>query len=207
MIITHSKFASFFFALVAITITSFTSNLEAASGSVVMSRGQESSESSALQISQTPQAPFQAPKASQALASSAREKPQDDPSFHHLSTLYSPIELTIQEQLTALRERDPSLAYFAYSSTEFQKNVTLTAFKAFVFNNPILTAQTEVNLEKTTFNGVIATVRGYLMDPRKRVARIEYDLIQEDGQWRIRRFDLTSSDALPPTPKKGSADK
>lgn len=102
------------------------------------------------------------------------------------------LEQVIGGQLRALMEGDTSLAYYAYSSSDFKKVVSLVAFKQFFSVNRILTLQTKIDLEKPTFDGPLAKVKGKLMGGTD-VLPVEYELIQEDGAWKIYRFEIFRS--------------
>jgi len=100
------------------------------------------------------------------------------------------IEQVIRKQLNDMRDLDFSKAYYAYMSVDFQKAVDLTVFKAFVRKNPTLYRNKEFKVESTTFQDVVAVVKGKLISVEEQLARVQYDLIQENGEWKIRKIDL-----------------
>jgi hypothetical protein len=100
------------------------------------------------------------------------------------------MEQVIQEQLEALKEGDYSKAYYAYTSQDFQKSTPLPTFKLFVQSHHLLAMHGTFSSENVAFDGVIAKVKGRVTDAYGNSAPVEYDLTQENGNWKIRRFDL-----------------
>ena len=101
------------------------------------------------------------------------------------------IEQVIRDQLEALRGNDYSKAYFAFTSVDFQKSVSLPTFKLFIQTNRLLAMPTHFEIDGITYDGVLAKVKGKISDAYGGMARVEFDLIQENGLWKIRRFDLS----------------
>ncbi|MBA2727258.1 MAG: DUF4864 domain-containing protein [Parachlamydiaceae bacterium] len=110
------------------------------------------------------------------------------------------LESVIQSQLIDLRDLDFSKAYYAYMSLDFQKAFSVDVFKAFVRKSPTLFRNKSFLLDSTNFEDVIAKVKGKLVSTDGQTAQVQYDLIQEDGVWKIRKIDLTP--LIQPSPKK-----
>lgn len=112
------------------------------------------------------------------------------------------IGLVIQNQLNDLRDLDLSKAYYAYMSLDFQKAYSVDVFKAFVRKNPTLFRNKLFTAENTTFHDIVAEVTGRLVSTDGQVAKVQYDLIQEDGNWKIRKIDLIQIFQPSPSIKK-----
>ena len=112
------------------------------------------------------------------------------------------MEETIQKQLEALRAFDPSKAYYAFTTKSFQKEIPLDTFKQFVKKYAVLFRNKSFTLEGMSFSGIVATVKGKLTATDGHTSNAEYDLIQEDGAWKIRKINILRNNARTP-PKKG----
>lgn len=103
------------------------------------------------------------------------------------------IDEVILAQCEAMRSGDFSKAYYAYMSTDFQDVVSLETFKLFVRKNRVLAYNSTFVMQGLTFSSVIATVKGVLKALDGSQAFAQYDLIQENGIWKIRKIELSSS--------------
>lgn len=99
------------------------------------------------------------------------------------------IDQTIRDQLKALNEGDPSLAYYGFGSDEFKKNVSLETFRQFVATNRILSVHRTIEIEKPIFKGIVAKVKVKLASGIESV-RLEYEFVQENGGWKVNRLDI-----------------
>lgn len=99
------------------------------------------------------------------------------------------IDQVIRDQLKALNEGDPSHAYYAYGSAEFKKSVSLEEFRQYVKLNRILIVHRSIEIGKPTFQGIVAKVKAKLTSGSE-VARVEYELVLEDGFWKVNRLDV-----------------
>lgn len=100
------------------------------------------------------------------------------------------IKAVILAQLDAFRHQDYSKAYYAYSSSDFQNTVPLETFKIFVRKSPALYKNHSFILQSVSFAGVVATVKGTLKGNNNNDVQAEYQLIQENGNWKIRKVEL-----------------
>jgi hypothetical protein len=112
------------------------------------------------------------------------------------------LKTVIQSQLTDIRELDYSKAYYAYMSADFQKAFSMEVFRAFVLKSPTFFRNKTFTVENVSFRDVIATVKGKLTSSDGQAARVQYDLIQEDGVWKIRNINLTLIAPVPSQNKK-----
>lgn len=108
---------------------------------------------------------------------------QGQPSYRNFNS--SDLSKTIDQQLEALKNNDIAKAYYTYTSKEFQKATPYKEFEAFVLATPILTQEHTNSFTKLVFNNNIATFSGILIDANGVEHPIEYDLIEQDGQWKV----------------------
>lgn len=97
----------------------------------------------------------------------------------------SDLSKVIDQQLEALKNNDIAKAYYAYTSKEFQKSTSYKQFEAFISATPILTQEHTNSFTKLVFNNNIATFSGILTDTNGVEHPVEYDLIEQDGQWKV----------------------
>jgi hypothetical protein len=100
------------------------------------------------------------------------------------------VEKVIKSQLQAISALDFSKAYYAFMSKDFQKTVPDKIFKAYVTKNLTFFGNEAFNVESVDFNDEIAAVKGKLSAKNGQTASVQYDLIQEDGLWKIRKIDI-----------------
>lgn len=100
------------------------------------------------------------------------------------------IKTVILAQLDAFRNQDYSKAYYAYTSLDFQNTVPLETFKIFVRKSPALYKNQSFILQNVTFSGVLAIVKGTLKTNNNIDVQAEYQFIQENGNWKIRKLEL-----------------
>lgn len=122
----------------------------------------------------------------------ARAKANDD-SIHRegswMPDQAGVLDKTVRDQLKALNEGDPSLAYYGFGSNAFKKSVSLETFRQFVATNRILSVHRTMEIEKPIFKGIVAKVRVKLANGNEAV-RLEYEFIQENGAWKVNRLDI-----------------
>lgn len=107
----------------------------------------------------------------------------------------------IENQLAALREGDVDKAYFLYTSLEFKKTTSLKQFKQFIGSSRVFSENKSFHFNSVNFEKAIATFEGTLISKEGEALQTEYDLIQEDGKWKILGIQLfkpeTSTSRLP----------
>lgn len=101
---------------------------------------------------------------------------------------------TIEGQLTALRAGDLSKAYYAYTSRDFQRTTPVQAFEKFVASNPSLKSNQVANFSNLSFKNDVGTFQGSLTSANQETTGVEYDLVYEDGKWRILSIQLLPSE-------------
>lgn len=108
----------------------------------------------------------------------------------------------IEEQLEALKKGDIAKAYYSSSSKQFQAATPLQEFEKFVKSTPILTEKHGENFSKLIFNNNIASFSGILTAEDGKQYPIEYDLIDEEGKWKILQILVFPELELQPMPVK-----
>lgn len=102
----------------------------------------------------------------------------------------NPLLTIIEEQLTALRAGNISKAYTEYTSSEFKKITTIDQFKRFVGNFSVLSQNKSFQFNSVNFEKSIATFEGTLISKEGDSLQAEYDLVQEQGKWKILGIQL-----------------
>ncbi len=90
----------------------------------------------------------------------------------------------IQSFLSALRSRDFDKAY-ALTSSQFQEENSQNAFEEFIKKHPEFVQSKDSSFEKLIFNNNIATMTGEIIHSDTIALPVEFDLIQQDGNWKI----------------------
>ncbi len=97
---------------------------------------------------------------------------------------------TIESQLTALRSGDISKAYYAFTSRDFQRSTPAAAFEKFIRSHPVLVDNQLANFTNLSFKNDVGTFQGSLQATNGQASRVEFDLVQEDGKWRVLSIQL-----------------
>lgn len=98
------------------------------------------------------------------------------------------IQDVIQAQLIALRHQDFSTAYYNYTTEKFRENHSLQRFEHYLMENPEFTQYHSSQLNRLSFHNNLAILRGTMTSFDNRTYPIKYELIRENGSWRINNF-------------------
>lgn len=90
----------------------------------------------------------------------------------------------IEAFLSALRANEMTKAY-EYTSKEFQYANSQADFELFFSKHPEFAQSQASRFEKEVFNNAIATFSGQLILPQNKVMPVEFDLVQDEGKWKI----------------------
>jgi hypothetical protein len=90
----------------------------------------------------------------------------------------------VEKQLQLLRQGDIKGAY-ALTSKDFQKATSLEQFTAFVKQYPSLSQNQGHTFSTRTIENNIGTVKGSLTAKDGAVTPVEFQLVKEQGEWRI----------------------
>ena len=90
----------------------------------------------------------------------------------------------VEKQLDLLRQGDIKGAY-ALTSKDFQKATSLERFTAFVKNYPSLSQNQGHTFTTRSIENNIGTVKGTLTAKDGAVTPVKFQLVKEQGEWRI----------------------
>jgi hypothetical protein len=97
----------------------------------------------------------------------------------------------IDGQLRALREKDIAKAYYDYTTEDFRKTTSLEDFTHFVNQYSIFLTHHDVSAEIQTVQKGEAEILATL-NPDEEAVKVQYRLIQSDGQWKIWNLNLVA---------------
>ena len=106
------------------------------------------------------------------------------------STDAQQLQEVIENQLAAIRSFDVSRAYYAYTTKEFQKTVSLETFKQFVKKYAVLFRNKHAAQEQVSFNGNQANYKGKLVSVDGEVYSVDVVLYYTDDEWKIHSLSL-----------------
>lgn len=101
----------------------------------------------------------------------------------------------IGEQLALIRSKNIDKAYTDFASLEFKKNTSLPQFKKFVDNFTVLSDNKSFQYNSMNSQNSIITIEGTLISNGSDTLRVEFDLTQENGQWKILGIQLFKPEA------------
>lgn len=107
-------------------------------------------------------------------------------------------ERVVSDQLSKLKEKQLSEAYYEYSSEAFQRKVPLLKFKEIVGENRLFYDQQSFRVVSKTVRGNIAKIIVALHSDGREEARVHYSLLRDNGEWKISTMHLV--DASNPDP-------
>jgi len=113
----------------------------------------------------------------------------------------------IQAFLAALRANENARAYTQLTATHFQEENSSKDFEEFLTKHPELSKTTSASFEKLMFNNNIATFAVVLFLSETKVLPAEFDLIQEDGKWKILNIIVYPAKDLPPGGAKSTTEE
>lgn len=100
----------------------------------------------------------------------------------------------VDEHLTTLRANDQTKAYYAYTSKNFQETTNLENFKKFLKAHPVFLNVQSTHFSERSIKNNISTIKGTLTTDHNEKIPVEYQLIKEDGKWKILNIQLLSSE-------------
>ncbi len=95
----------------------------------------------------------------------------------------------VNSQLTALRNGKIEQAY-SYTTQSYQKNNSIDVFKNFVYTYPVLLNSANASFPERQIMGNNGYIRGFLSGKDGAQTPIAYQLIKEDGQWKIVNINI-----------------
>jgi hypothetical protein len=103
----------------------------------------------------------------------------------------------IDDQLEALRKSDVSAAYQEYTSNEFRNTMSPDEFQKFIHAHPILTNNQSAHFTERSIQKHKGTIRGNLTSSDHVKVPVEYELVKENGQWKILSLRFPDTKAAP----------
>lgn len=97
----------------------------------------------------------------------------------------TPLKKAIVDQMNLVRQHDFKQAYDQYTSQEFKQTTSFKDFEEFIKENPSFINNKTVELNRLSFDNNIATMTGVLKTEDGKAFVAEYDLLQENGDWKI----------------------
>ncbi len=130
--------------------------------------------------------------------SSTPEEPNSENYVEATPSSYKVRDLVaaIEAFLSALRSHDTVKAY-ELTSKEFQYANSQADFDQFFTKHPEFAASKASSFEKEMFNNAIATFSGQLILSETEVMPVEFDLVQEEGKWKILHLYALPLENLP----------
>ncbi|CEG58427.1 DUF4864 domain-containing protein [Legionella fallonii] len=105
----------------------------------------------------------------------------------------------VNNQLTALQKGQMEQAY-SYTTQSYQKNNSINAFKNFVYSYPVLFNNTGANFPTRRMVGNNGYVSGILTGKDGAKIPISYQLIKENGQWKIINIQVSITPIISNSP-------
>jgi Domain of unknown function (DUF4864) len=102
-----------------------------------------------------------------------------------------PVDI-VNHQLDALRSGDIDRAY-SYCSGAFKQSTNLNAFRYFVESHPLLKHAKDFSSPSREISGSTATLKGTINGLDGSKLPVEYQMINENGAWKIHYIDLKAS--------------
>ncbi|MBS4167736.1 DUF4864 domain-containing protein [Parachlamydia sp. AcF125] len=100
---------------------------------------------------------------------------------------------TVEKQLEALRTHQVTEAYYSFTSKEFQNTIGLEKFREFIQHYPSFYENKTVNFYESTFGNNLLTLKGVLISQDNRQLNVEYQLVDEEGTWKILSIKILES--------------
>ncbi len=103
---------------------------------------------------------------------------------------------TADGQLSALRDKDFSRAYYEYTAKDFKTATSLEAFTEFIKSHPALVRNGQARFNERSIDNGIGTLHGTLASTDGGVTPVEYKFVKEGDRWKILSMRLLASGAL-----------
>lgn len=108
---------------------------------------------------------------------------------------YSLLLPVIEGQLKAIREGNIDKAYQEYTSADFRKVTSLEQFKELISQYAVLAKNKTFQFQSLYFEEHIGTFQGALVSTDGDALQTEYDLVEEQGKWKIEGIQLFKPEA------------
>ncbi|MFN7097532.1 MAG: DUF4864 domain-containing protein [Gammaproteobacteria bacterium] len=108
--------------------------------------------------------------------------------FYFTSALVKPV----YAQMDAIRHGDIVKAY-SYTSQDFQKVTSLTAFKQLVEDFPAIANNKDITVTRRELNNGLGLVDATLTSDTGGTIQIKYQLVKENGEWKISYLEVPAT--------------
>lgn len=99
-----------------------------------------------------------------------------------------------RDQLSAIRSHDYARAY-SYTSNEFKRATSLEVFEKFVNSYPVLNDNKDSTFSNRQIENGIGIISGSLEAKDGTVMPVTYQLVNENGKWKILNIDIRTGNA------------
>lgn len=96
-----------------------------------------------------------------------------------------------REELEAIRAEDSSYAY-TLTSKGFQEHVSLTDFKAYIEQHPILKDYTDLSFSERKSDNGVNYLHGMVTGADGSQQQIDFELVKEGSDWKVQNMQLTT---------------
>lgn len=107
-------------------------------------------------------------------------------------------QTAITDQLNALKKGQYTEAYYDSTSRDFQEATSLEKFKDVIHAFPYLTQVKELKILQEEVQNVVATLKVALTTEDNFQFVMEYQLVKDDGKWKILYFKLLKEQTAAP---------
>lgn len=97
----------------------------------------------------------------------------------------TPLKSAINNLMSDIRSGNLKNAYESHTSSDFKTTTTFQDFENFIKENPSFLQNQSVELDDLSFDNNMATISGVLKDTDGKVYSAEYNLVEENGEWKI----------------------
>lgn len=101
----------------------------------------------------------------------------------------------INQFMIAIKNGDPDAAYKMYTSQAFQEATSLKDLKSFLKEYTIFSNFAKLNFQKLTFDNNLGHYSVDLISKDASKATLKYDLIKENGTWKILQVQISDTSA------------
>lgn len=128
--------------------------------------------------------------------------PNSEPLTEKETTEFDKSELLkpIEEQLSAIRSGDYTKAYTTYTSTAFKQATTQEQFDQFLNNYAAFKENVSSSFDNLTFEGNVGIYTGILKAKGGATIPVEFDLVKEEGNWKILSIKVLATKPQPQGP-------
>jgi Domain of unknown function (DUF4864) len=109
---------------------------------------------------------------------------------------------TVIGMLEEIRKNRVDIAYEEFTSTLFRKATSLEKFKNFIKKYPILEKNRTFQFHSFYVEDQIATFEGAIISLTSDEMRVEFDIVNEHGKWKILGIQLFNAETTTSRPEK-----